>query len=241
MSAGIRQFDKGSVVRPDRNRPPLPARAAKATAADLERLRIVRDEEPVLPRVGLWDHAGDIFHEPRHPFAEQLAELRSPRPVKIEDENAVEVIAPREPGVDLSMVRPSDVDTAKLAAFMNDPVTGRKDGNRGSSTGEPKKPVAMPLAKTDLQKIFESDKVCMVASRKVSDSATDRNVSPPDCVVEDVLNSPPAASVAIPPKKTSRDLDPTELYIIENWPKLPPNVQAAILNVIEVAISPDDE
>jgi hypothetical protein len=252
MSAGIRQFDRGSIARPDRTRLPLPARAAKATASDLERLRIVRDDEPVLPRDGSWGNAGDIFHEPRHPFAAQLAEQLSPRPVKIEDENTLETIEPREPGVDLSMVRPHDLDTAKLAAFLNDPAASRKDGKRGSSNSEPNKPVAMPLAKTDLQKMLESDSVCMVATAKASDSpagshsttdsvlATDKNVCPPDRVAEVDLNASPAASIAIPPKKAARELDATALYLVENWPQLPPNVQAAILNVIEVAISPDD-
>jgi len=28
-------------------------------------------------------------------------------------------------------------------------------------------------------------------------------------------------------------LDETQRYLVENWPQLPPNVQAAILNVID--------
>ena len=92
----------------------------------------------------------------------------------------------------------------------------------------------MPLANTDLQEILHADKVCMVARLSV-------NAPMPATEAEPQPVPQPVVCAAVPPHKTSHDLDRTQQYLVDNWPKLPPNVQAAILNVIDVAISPDDD
>jgi hypothetical protein len=232
MSAGTQNFDKRSAVRPDRNEPPAPTRSHKPEKPAPERLRIVRVEEPAIPTGRTWEDVADFFGPPRHSLAEQLTEQRPIEPLDTEEELVTEALPPREPGVDLATVQPRDVDTTKLAAFVHAIPVDKKDGKCGTSPSAPSKAIAMPMANTDLQEIFQADKICMVSRSKPP------AVSPAIDTKPDPLS---AVGPVVPSKKTPRELDATEQYLVDNWPKLPPNVQTAILNVIEVAIGPDDE
>ncbi len=234
MSVGTPKFDKGILLRIDREQPPMPPRFPESLKSDSQRLRIVRMDEPALPSGKSWEDAANFFRAPRHPLTERFAEERTPKPVETEKEVAVETIPPREPGVDLATVQPRDVDTAKLSAFVHAVPAAWKDGKRGASQAASGKAIVMPLAKTDLREIFQADKICIVAQPQA-------NAPPSAADAESNPDPPPAAPAAVPPKKTPHYLDETQRYLVENWPKLPPNVQAAILNVIDAAISPDDE
>jgi hypothetical protein len=140
----------------------------------------------------------------------------------------------REPGVDLTMLQPDGVDTTKLSAFLHDTPAPSRNRKQVVHDSTGRKAVGMPVAKTDLLEIFKSDAVCMVA-RQPSNAPTLDGNSPAD-------KMPTAAVCAtVPAQKTPPLLDKTQQYIVDNWPKLPPHVQAAILNVIDAAIAPDDE
>ena len=145
-----------------------------------------------------------------------------------------ETIPPREPGVDLAMLQPSDIDAAKLVAFLRAIPPAERNCPKTTPPASPRKAVVMPLAKTDLQAIFQADKVCMVA-RPPGNASTLETDAEPDRL------PPQAACSAAPTQKTPHFLDKTQQYLVENWPRLPPNVQAAILNVIDAAVGPDDE
>ena len=92
----------------------------------------------------------------------------------------------------------------------------------------------MPLANTDLQEIFRADEVCLVARPPEKTALPASDVEPKQV-------PPPMACSAILQQETPQVTDKTQQYLVENWPKLPPNVQAAILNVIDAAVAPDDE
>jgi hypothetical protein len=234
MSAGTQNFDLGSLLHADRNEPTMPTRSPAARKPDSERLHIVRADEPELLYGKSLDDAAKSSRTPRQPPTKYPIEAQSAEPLKTVVELELETLPPRESGVDLALLRPADIDTAKLAAFMHDIPAAKKDGDRAASQASPGKAIVMPLAKTDLQEIFQADKICMVARPHHNTPALKDETEPKQ-------DPPPAACPAVPPQKTPQALDETQRYLVENWPQLPPNVQAAILNVIDAAIGPDDD
>lgn len=246
MSAGNRDFERGSLHRADRHAPSMPTGANAAKRPDCERLRIVRADEPAYLTTQSLKNASKNKSDTSRPATDSLAKQRAAKPVEAEEELIVEAISPREPGVDLGILRPKEIDIGKLAAFTHAPPAAKKDGAPATSG----KAIAMPLAKTDLQQIFQADQVCMVARPPEKIPAKIPEKMPEGIMEKAPINAavpepkretPPVAVLATPPQKTPPVLDDTQQYLVENWPKLPPHVQAAILNVIDAAVSPDDE
>jgi hypothetical protein len=237
MSAGTRDFDSGRLHRADRD-PPMPTGSNAAKKPDSERLRIVRADEPAYLTTQSLKNANKSLSESRRPAADALAKQRAAEQIEVEEELIAEAIPLREPGVDLGILRPKEVDIGKLAAFTHAVPAAKKDGAPATSG----KAIAMPLAKTDLQQIFQTDQVCMVArppekiTEKIPEIAPAKAAAP-----EPKREASPVSLPMTPPKKTPQVLDETQQYLVDNWPKLPPHVQAAILNVIDAAVSPDDE
>jgi hypothetical protein len=225
MSAGTRKFDLGSLNRKQRNEPPMPARPRDRDAVGTDQLRIVRFDEPEFLNGSKLDNAAKMSRAPHRPLADFLAKDHAA------EEAAKTPDSPREPGVDLTALHPQEIDTRRLASFVND--TPPKSGKNAPSapTG---KDIVMPLANTNLQDILQADKICMVA-RPHHNAPTLEGVGEP-------LPEPvPAVTPTLPAQKTPHFLDKTQQYLVQNWPKLPSNVQAAILNVIDAAVSPDEE
>jgi hypothetical protein len=247
MSAGTRNFDQGNLLRANRDeRRPIQIRPHEKLEGD--RLRIIRADVPASMTHRLLDDSEDVFYGPRRSANEDLSDDRFAEPLPREEEDPQESIPPREPGVDLAVLHPNDIDAVKLAAFMQEvPAAGKGHPLAiGQNTG--RKAVAMPLAKTDLEQIFQMDKVCMVARPQGNPptppaEALPETVPPSaECVSIPVQSATlPAECVSIPVQKAAPPLDKTRQYLVDNWPKLPPHVQAAILNVIEAAVGPDDE
>jgi hypothetical protein len=244
MSAGTRNLDFGSLFRTDRDEPTSPTRSRPNEKPDAERLRIVRAEESAFPTGESLEATAKSSAALRRPPTEYLAEeisvcpklncgagvspvqaagTAAPQKYGTEAVLELKMLPTRKPGVDLAALQSCDSDAAELAAFLY-ACPAAKDGVRTAAQLSPGKAVVMPLANTDLQEIFQADKICMVARPR-------ENASKP---ASDACSS-------ISPQTSPQILDKTRQYLVDNWPKLPPNVQAAILNVIDVAIGPDDE
>jgi hypothetical protein len=222
MSAGTRKHDLGSQ---------WPAvRAPSGDKAERERLRIVRLEEAVSPAANAAEGGARSLHAQRRPLAEYLAQAQAAELKEMKEELATETLPAREPGVDLAAIRPSDLDAGKLAAFLQDIPSAKREGKQAAAT---LKAVVMPLANTDLREIFQADGICMVARPQAS-------ASTPATEAESEPKIQPACAT-VPPQQNPPVLDKTQRYLVDNWPKLPPNVQAAILNVIDAATGPDDD
>ena len=130
MSAGTQNFDLGSLLRADRDEPPMPTRSPAARKPDSERLHIVRADEPELLYGKSLDDAAKSSRTPRQPPTKYPIEAQSAEPLKTVVELELETLPPRESGVDLALLRPADIDTAKLAAFMHDIPAAKKDGDK---------------------------------------------------------------------------------------------------------------
>lgn len=220
MSAGTRKHDFGSQ---------WPAvRAPSGDKAKGERLRIVRLEEAVSPAANAAEGGAKSLHPQRRPLAEYPDQAQAAELKDTNEELATEMLPTREPGVDLAAIRPSDLDAGKLAAFLHDIPSAKREGKQAAATP---KAVVMPLANTDLREIFQADGICMVARPQAS------ALTP--AIEADPKIQPACATV--PPQQNPPVLDKTQRYLVDNWPKLPPNVQAAILNVIDAATGPDDD
>jgi hypothetical protein len=229
MKVGTRQLDLGSRAAA-RTAPPTPAPAAPRERTDNDRLRVVRFDEPEFLNGAILDQAAKFARSPHHLPSESLGERNPSTQADAEQSVAFEQIPDREPGVDLTSIQPGDPDVAKLANFTRKVASARKNEEANTSC----KPVVMPHAQTDLVEIFQADKVCMVNRPK-------HNAPTLDVDGEMLQSPPPATSSILSQQKTPHLLDRTQQYLVDNWEKLPPNVQAAILNVIDAAISPDDE
>jgi hypothetical protein len=223
MSAGTRNYELGGPFPAERRESAGPDHPCSIPKTGGERLRVVRMDEPAFPTARALDEA-NASRGARRPLAEYLAEQTSEE-LLAEEEFDGQVIPSREARVDLAALQPPIADMGKLAAFLSESPA---PSQRASG-----KPIVMPMPNTDLKDIFQVDKVCMVAQPREKSAAPVTSAASP-------ANSPCAAGSVMPSENASLALDQTQRYLVENWPKLPPNVQAAILNVIEVAIGPDD-
>ncbi|MCC6123616.1 MAG: hypothetical protein IT426_01505 [Pirellulales bacterium] len=222
MSAGTRNHELGS-QRPS-------ARSLSGDQAERERLRIVRLDEAAVPAGNSSEGGARSPHlQRRHP-AEYPAPARTSEPRETDEGPAAEPLPAREPGVDLAAIRPRDLDAGKLAAFLQDVPSAKRAGAQSAASA---KAVVMPLANTDLREIFQADGICLVALPRETASMPTTEAGPEREV-------PPACS-PVPPQQSSQMLDKTQQYLVDNWPKLPPNVQAAILNVIDAATGPEED
>jgi hypothetical protein len=232
MSAGTRNFELGEPYPADRGAPPLPARSRPNEKIDGERLRVVRVDDSAFPTGNAMD-ATKSSSSSRRPLAEYLAQEHADDTLELEEEIEAKTLPSRESGVDLAALQSSAAEAAKLAAFMQELPPVKQDGMESASPLSPRKAVVMPRANTDLREIFQADQVCMVARPR-------EKASSPATPVKPQCERAAAAESSIPPETHPQDLDQTQRYLVENWPKLPPNVQEAILYVIDAALSPDD-
>jgi hypothetical protein len=245
MSAGTRDFDRGSQFRAARKEPPLPNCSDTVKKPVVERLRLVRADEPSFLTTKSLKNAGKSSVDSRRPSSDYRMEECAAEPIEAEEELVLETLPPREPGVDLGMLRPKEIDVGKLASFKHEVPATKKAGKATTTPASSGKAIVMPLAKTDLKDIFQADQVCMVARppEKAPPKAPEPEPETPPPAVASIppKNTPSADTIPLPSKKRPHFLDETQQYLVENWPKLPPHVQAAILNVIDAAVSPDDD
>jgi hypothetical protein len=231
MKVGTRKLDLGSPAA--RTAPPMPAHAALRERTESDRLRVVRFDEPEFLNGEILDQAAKFARSPHHLPGEGLGSKDNFPQADAEQKVAFEEIPAHEPGVDLTSIQPQDADVARLATFTQK-VASLKKNDKSADSHTSSKPVVMPHAQTDLVEILQADKVCMVNRPKHNAPTLD--------VEEESPHSPPPATCSIlAQQKTPHLLDRTQQYLVDNWEILPPNVQAAILNVIDAAISPDDE
>jgi hypothetical protein len=234
MSAGTQNLDLSALFNAERGKRPALTQTSVPKKPKLDRLRIVRDDDPAsliddLSNCGEKSSRASLRLE-----ADDLSEGRIIKPLGHKKEPEAEPLPPNEPGVDLSVLQPRDIDTAKMAAYVQNVSAMQKDHRKNSLPASPQKEIAMPMANTDLQEIFQKDKVCVISRRQADAPAVSSDI-------KNELTSPQTAYSPTLAVKTAPVPDKTLQYLTENWPQLPPNVQAAILNVVDAAVADDDD
>jgi hypothetical protein len=265
MSAGTRKFELGSLFRANRSEPPMPVHTEASEKAGSERLRIARFDEPEFLNGKALDEAAKSSRSPHRPSSKCLAKEPA-----VAEEAKWKTVVPNEPGVDLEELHPHDIDANQLAAIIHAIPALKKGETPIASTGkdivmplantdlleifEADKVcmVARPHHNAPTLEI-ETESKHEQSTRAVDLSGATAGVSGsventggqanrvtcqfPSAGAQD----PPTISSPVPPPKASHHLDRTQQYLVENWPKLPPNVQAAILNVIDAATDAEDD
>jgi hypothetical protein len=228
MSAGTQNLDMSALFRAERGKRPALSQTCVPKKEKQERLRIVRDDdrESILDELS---NCGEKASKKAHLHADDLSEGHIVKPF---DKKQPEI--PDEPGVDLSILQPRDMDTAKMASYVQNISAILKDRRNSTAPESPQKEISMPLANTDLQDIFQKDSVCMVSRRHDGTSAGANDI-------EHEIASSQTAFTPVPAPKIAPTFDKTLKYLSDNWSQLPANVQAAILNVVDAAVAPDDD
>jgi hypothetical protein len=234
MSAGTQNLDLSTLYHAERGKRPALTQTSVPKKPKQDRLRIVRDDDPASLIDDLSNLSEKSSRSSRRLQADDLSEDRIIKPFGHKKEPEEKPLPPSEPGVDLSVLQPRDFDAAKMAAYVQNVSALQRDHRKNSAGESPHKAIAMPLAKTDLQEIFQKDKVCVVARRHADEPAPEGDIDPAHLL-------PQAAGSPSPAPKVPPALDKHLQYLVANWPQLPHNVQAAILNVIDAAVAPDDD